>query len=239
MIRLLIFILLLPQLLIAGQGMYPVPMVYQSVDTSAPLVSWDGGDSAGTQSTLNVYAENGGTISATNVTFTGDGADSTGHSAAFDATSTLAFVCTDGNSIDLNKGTIEFDMKLGSGAVSYAVLFNLGTGSNDFGLRFYSSIYDPIQFRYNGNRVQYSIGSEFSLDTWVHVVLRWDNTPGAEIHTLTLNNTTYAGSFVSGSALGTTKPTPTGNNMYIGQQDTQYHLVGSVDNFKIYNYVLP
>lgn len=211
---------------------------------SSLLISWDAGDTVGTETQLNTFQEDSGTVSSTGVDFTPLGYGDTGHSAYVDSDGICSFTCTDGTSINLDKGTIEFDYRRPTFPDDYGIFFVLGTGASDFALRYYSTatVGNNIQFRYNGNRVDFPIStfdaSGIQLDTWYHFKLDWDNTSGAgEIHRLTVNSIPSDGSFSSGTALGT-KPTISVPTMYIGNEGAQvYSSNGQFDNFQIYSEV--
>ncbi len=210
-----------------------------------PLVYWDAGDTSGTETLLSTYQENSGTISSTGVDFTPTGHDSTGHAAYVDGDGVLSFQCTDGTSIDLDKGTIKFSFKKRGNIDQYGILFALGTGSSDFLLRYYSQTTSSnyIQFRYNGNRVNFAIstmlGDEFGVqnDVLYNVQLDWDNNSEAEIHRLTINEITDNGTWASGTSLGA-KPAISTPTMYLGNEGAQtYSSISEFDDVYIYNTV--
>lgn len=218
--KLLLLILLAISLVCLSQSDARVIMRAGTAVGLTTLVYWDCATT-----TLNTFdATDGSTVTVNGTSFV---AGCTGNGIQLIlSTDNSSFVATDGNNINLDHGTIEFEFKEVQPPGTYSTFFQLGTENTAFSL-FRYGLDTEIMFRIEGVNWQATIVDIF--DTACHTIkVSWDTA------------TEYREIWVDGNSQGTdstsiSTPTPATNDFYVGSHDdANGQCEGIIDEFYIW-----
>lgn len=220
-ILIILLILLLSQFCFAGrlQEMQKAVIAAKNNATlpAAYYTYW-----SGTDANLTYYdADDGATVTRTGVTYDGS------YGAIVGTSDDCHFTGTHGNNINLDEGTIEvaFRRPAGQTAQDYGVFVQYGTNANTLCLRLSGNGGSGgIRFTYNSNRWVFGEGEINTADTTYIIRLNYKRSTNSI--SATINGTPSSGSWTSGTSLGSTQPTMTGSNIYVGTENSATYYLG-------------
>jgi len=207
---------------------------YKTGDPSAPdeylLCQWNCDSD-----TLDVYnATDGSTVTRSGADYDSDGTKGKGCELLDANNDTIDFVASDGNNINLDTGTIEFDFKQTEIFNTFRTLFILGSSATAFAL-YSGSTSTSYIFRFAGSSytISGSGGAGTNVDIadgqWHHLKLTWEKGGKAILWfdgEATDDDTTLVDS----------SPSPTNTTFHLGCWYSSGDAIGGIiDNFKIYS----